>query len=281
MKAVTSASRRADLTASFPGWLAAALKERSALVAGPRGRVRRVDLDPRSVHTIVLWSKDFGNLIRNEAGLKDLLSAYDQLYLHFTITGLGGTPVEPGTPPPAEALAELPALVKIAGHPGRVSLRFDPVLFWQDGGTIKSNLGFFGKIAGAAAECGVTDIRMSFAHWYAKARRRAAARGFDFVDPTVEEKRARARELAAEAAGRGLRLLACSQPALKGVEGLRPSACIDGRLLQSLHPGREPASVRKDTGQRPECLCTESLEIGSYSQSCPHGCVYCYANPAS
>ncbi|MDH4198294.1 MAG: DUF1848 domain-containing protein, partial [Candidatus Aminicenantes bacterium] len=28
-----------------------------------------------------------------------------------------------------------------------------------------------------------------------------------------------------------------------------------------------------------DCLCTESVDIGSYAQSCPHSCVYCYANP--
>ncbi|MCK4557835.1 MAG: DUF1848 family protein [Candidatus Aminicenantes bacterium] len=31
--------------------------------------------------------------------------------------------------------------------------------------------------------------------------------------------------------------------------------------------------------QRAECRCTESIDIGSYTQSCPHSCLYCYANP--
>jgi hypothetical protein len=280
MKAVISASRRTDLVASFPGWLAAALKEKSALVFGPRGHVHRVDLDPRSVHTIVLWSKDFGNLIRNEARLRELLSAYDQLYFHFTITGLGGTAVEPGTPGPGEALSQLPALAAIARRPERISLRFDPILFWREGGAVSSNLPLFGKIARTAAACGVRDIRMSFAQWYPKARERASARSLDFVDPSDEEKKARAAELAAEAGKRGLNLFACCQPFLAGVEGIRPSACIDGRLLEGLHPSREPVSHKKDAGQRAGCLCTESLDIGSYTQTCPHGCVYCYANPS-
>jgi DNA repair photolyase len=65
------------------------------------------------------------------------------------------------------------------------------------------------------------------------------------------------------------------------VPGIRPSACINGRLLQELHPNGAPVSVRKDRTQRRECRCTESVDIGSYTQTCPHSCVYCYANPAS
>jgi hypothetical protein len=281
MKTVINASRRTDLPAFFPDRLAAALRAKSVRVLGPRGRLREVDLDPRSVHTVVLWSKNFRNLVRNAAGLRDLLAAYDQLYLHFTVTGLGGTAVEAGAPDPGEALAQLPALVAVAGLPRRVSIRFDPILFWRDGTAVQSNLPSFGKIAVAAAALGIRDVRVSFAQWYRKARQRASARGFDFVDPPEDEKKARAAALAEEASKLGLDLQACCHPFLEGVDGIRPSACIDGRLLQSLHPGHEPVSCRKDAGQRAGCHCTESVDIGSYTQTCPHGCVYCYANPAA
>ncbi len=279
MKTVISASRRTDLTASFPEWLAAALRQRRARVTGPSGRVTEVDLDPAAVHTVVLWSKDFRNLLDNAFGLRDLLAAYDQIYGHFTITGLGGTAVEPGSPRPEEALAQVPGLVELAGDPRRVSLRFDPIVFWREGGEVRSNFSFFPALARAAASAGVTGVRISFAQWYRKAGRRAAARGFDFVDPPEAEKLERAASLAAEAKEHGLTLYACSQPFLTAVPGIRPSACIDGELLEALHPRHEPVSGTKDKSQRPDCLCTESRDIGSYTQTCPHGCVYCYANP--
>jgi len=231
------------------------------------------------VHTIILWSKDFSNLLRNGDGLKDLLAAYDQIYLHVTITGRGGTTVEPGVPSYREALAQLPALTELAGNPLRVSVRFDPVLHWREEGIVRSNLSFFSEVAEAAAAAGIRDMRMSFAQWYGKAARRAGARGFAFFSPSDEEQRSLALELSAVAAANRLILHACCQPLLAGVPGLRPSSCIDGALLESLHPRREPASGRKDRGQRAACLCTESKDIGSYSQACDHGCVYCYANP--
>lgn len=231
------------------------------------------------MHTVVLWSKDFSNLLRNGCGLRDLLTAYDQLYLHFTVTGLGGTAVEPGVPDYRDALGQLPELTALAGDPRRVSVRFDPILYWEEKGAVRSNFSLFAEVAAAAAGQGIMDIRTSFAQWYGKAARRAAARGFPFLIPTDEEQRSRALELAAIAATHGLILHACSQPVLAGIPGLRPSACIDGALLESLHPRHEPASRRKDRGQRADCLCTESKDIGSYTQACPHACVYCYANP--
>jgi hypothetical protein len=277
---VISASRRTDLVAFFPDWLAAALRARRAVLVGPRGRAVEVDLSPDAVHSVVLWSKDLSNLLRNERGLADLLGAYDQVYCHFTVTGLGGTAVEPRTPPAGEALAQLPALVAFAGDPRRVSVRFDPVLFWEEGGRRRTNASDFPRIAAAAAAEGIKDVRTSFAQWYGKAKRRAASRRFAFVDPPESEKKRYAAELAATAAALGLALHACSQPEIARVPGIAASSCIDGALLESLHPRRQPASRRKDRSQRPDCLCTESKDIGSYTQACPHGCVYCYANPA-
>lgn len=280
MSIVVSASRRTDLTAFFPDRLAADLREEKARVVGPSGRSYEVDLRPAHVHTIVLWSKDFDNLIADRDGLRRLLAKYEQAYFHFTITGLGGTPIEPGAPSPDSALAQIPELVRIAGSPARISVRFDPIVFWREGGDVLSNMPFFPTVARRAALAGVDNIRISFAQWYEKARRRAGKRGFDFFDPGEPEKLARASEMAGIAADAGLRLHACSQEFLSSVPGIRPSSCIDGRLLRELHPRREAVSEKKDRTQRRECLCTESSDIGSYTQNCPHGCVYCYANTA-
>lgn len=280
MKTIVSASRRTDLVAHFSGWLASALREERVSFRGPSGRVREVDLTPDGVHSVVLWSKDFSNLIADRDGLRAALLKYGQVYFHFTVTGLGGTFLERGVRRPEEALEQVRALIDIAGSPKRVSLRFDPLVFWREGGEVRTNLGFFARIAAAAAEAGISDLRLSFAQWYRKARLRAARLGLDYIDPAEAEKTAMAREMAALAGSLGLVLYACSQRLITEGTGVRPSSCIDGKLLQELHPRREPVSLRKDRSQRAECLCTESVDIGSYVQACPQGCLYCYANPA-
>jgi hypothetical protein len=279
VKKVVSASRRTDLVAFFPDWLAAALQEDKAVFRGPSGRTTNVDLSPENVHTFVLWSKNFANLVANRYGLLDALRKYDQLYFHITVTGLGGSEIEPHVPAPTSVIRQLEPLLEIAGRPERISLRFDPIVHWEESDLAMTNLDFFENLARVASRLGVTTIRTSFAQWYGKAKRRAAHRGFRFVDLPIGDKLAAARKLAEVAAGRGLRLYACAQNFLAAVPGFHPSACIDGALLEELHPRREPVSRRKDRTQRPECGCTESLDIGSYTQSCPHSCIYCYANP--
>jgi hypothetical protein len=279
MKTVISASRRTDLVAFFPEWLAAALREGEACFYGPSGRPRRVDLRPESVHTIVLWSKDFQNLIKDNFGLREAVQRYDQIYCHFTMTGLGGTAIEKGVLPFDQAIRQVGAVAEIAGSPGRISIRFDPVVYWKERQHLRTNLGFFEKVAAEASRQGIRDIRFSFAQWYGKAVRRAERCRFSYYDPPVEEKIAAAGTLASIARSFGLSLYACCQDYLTGLPGIKPSACIDGVYLEGLHPAAAPASPRKDKTQRKECRCTESIDIGSYTQSCPHSCLYCYANP--
>lgn len=276
MRTVISASRRTDLVGFFPAWLAAAVERGSVEVRGPRGRTATVDLRPESVHTVVLWSKNFANLIGNRHGLRRALERYDQLVALFTITGLGGTLAEPGAPLPGTALAQLPDLVAVVGDPLRVSVRFDPVLTWREGAAVGSNLPFFETVAEKAARLGIRDIRFSFAQWYRKAARRTRSAGIDLVDPSSAEKIDAAARLAEIARGHGLRLHACAQPFLAG-PGIVRSACIDGRFLTALHPRGERATAAKDGSQRPDCGCTRSVDIGSYEQACLHCCVYCYA----
>jgi hypothetical protein len=279
VRKVISASRRTDLVAFFPDWLAEAIGKETAVFLAPSGRPSTVDLSPANVHTFVLWSKNFRNLIENRGGLRDGLKKYDQVYLHFTITGLGGTPVEREVPAPEDALRQLEPLLSVAGRPERISLRFDPVIYWKENGETRTNLRFFEPMAERAASLEIRDIRFSFAQWYGKSKRRAERLGFAYVDPGLAVKRREALYLAGIAGRHGLNLYCCSQDLLADIPGIRPSACIDGRLLQACHPEGLPVSVSKDRTQRRECRCTESVDIGSYTQTCPHSCVYCYANP--
>ncbi len=278
MSRIISASRRTDLIAHFPLYLKECLLKRKAEVIAPFKGKYKVDLHPENVHTIVLWSKDFSNIVWDRFDLKALLLEYSQIYFLFTITGLGGTFLEPLVPKPEEAIAQIPALIEIAGRPERVGLRFDPLIFWKKDGKIETNLKKFSIIAHFAKELGIRRIIFSFMSIYPKCLKRAKKAGIEWVEVEKEEREKIVRELYRIADFHGLELLNCCNPETLGF-GAKKASCIDGELLNELHPEGKKVEIKKDPGQRKDCGCNYSIDIGSYSQSCPHACLYCYANP--
>ena len=144
MKKVISASRRTDLVAFFPDWLAGVIRAEKAEVLGPSGRVGSVDLRPDSVHTFVLWSKNFAQPHRQPSGLRDAAPGNTASFISISRSpGWAGHPSNREVPPAAGALGSSSPLSRSPGSPGRVSLRFDPVIYWKERGGIKTNLGFF------------------------------------------------------------------------------------------------------------------------------------------
>lgn len=253
---VLSASRRTDLVACYPDYLVERLAE----------------WPPEKVHTVVIWTKDPANMIR-PGPLCECLRQYDQLYVHLTITGLGHTLLEPRIPPCQEVAARVPDLVALAGSPERISWRFDPLVRATGHGQTFDNSGKFPEIAAALQPSGIRTCRTSFVEPYRKVERRMRAQGFQLQVHTPEERRHLGGELTARAAGFGMHLHFCA------MEGFPRSRCIDGDLLTRLHPSGRACSTRKARGQRTLCGCTESRDIGWYSQTCPNGCLYCYAEP--
>lgn len=253
MKLVLSASRRTDLVAFYPEVLLKALKR----------------YPPDRVHTVVLWTKDPRNLLRR-GRLGKVLSGYSQLFVHYTITGMGRTALEPGVISTREALGFLPELVDLVRDPRRVRVRFDPVVNFYIGGRYYTNLPLYEEVAEETARCGVPAVTVSWVQFYPKVSRRLARHN---VTPAPFDLISQWRWMKEVSERYGLELYACC------VEGLPTSRCIDGKLLSKLHPEGEPAPLGKAKGQRPLCGCTISLDVGWYTQRCPGGCLYCYANP--
>ena len=272
---VITASRRTDLPRWYPEALVRTLEER---------------YPPDRVHSLVLFTK-FPETILAEP-LRSALARYDQVLAHVTITGLGGTLVEPRVPPPEEALAALPRLIDFVGSPERVRLRIDPlvelvplVAGQRDPGAEQgtepeallepvSNIAALAAIAAAGQDLGLTSVTTSPLQLYPKVRRRLAAAGYRAAEPPVYE---RALDRAADIAGQlGIALHFCAVPGRP-----RPAeACVDGPALSALHPRGLVARGDKPPGQRELCACTHAVDVGWYaSHPCLSGCLYCYANP--
>jgi len=257
-KKVISASRRIDMVACFPDDTAEILRQKCS---------------PENVHSLVIWTKNPTNLLRHSR-LRQQILQYDQLFVHYTITGMGGTPLEPRVPGIDIGLEMLPEVISLVGSPRRIRFRFDPIVhLTTPDGINYTNFPIFEQLAPQIVTLGVQDVSVSWMAIYKKVRTRLARAGYRIQELTQAQWRDEVDQLMAIASKNRLQIHGCCVP------GLPISRCIDGTLLSELHPKGEQCSERRAKGQRRLCGCTESWDIGWYYK-CPHGCLYCYANPA-
>jgi len=253
---VLSASRRTDLSACFPDYFIEKLK----------------DYPPERVHTIVIWTKNPENMLTNKR-LRSTLARYSQLYIQLTITGLGGSVLEPHIPPWQEVAGMLAGLVDFTGDARRITWRFDPIIRAETDGKLLSNIGMFPELVSKVSRVGIPLCRTSWVEPYAKVQRRCVRQGVTLSLHSSAERQEHARELIRIAGDHGMHMQFCA------MKDFSKSRCIDGELLSELHPDGLSCSHLLAKGQRPLCGCTQSIDIGWYSQKCPHGCLYCYASP--
>ncbi len=255
---VISASRRVDMVGCYPDDLVRILETKSP---------------PDTVHSLVLWTKNANNLFAH-AKLSQIVKTYTQIYLHYTVTGMGGTTLEPAVPSTEVAMAMLPRLVALLGSPRRIRFRFDPIVhFMLPDGKPYCNITVFEQLAPKIAANGITDISISWMSEYKKVVNRLSRSRIGIQPLTQEQWQLEADFMLERARENGLTIHGCCVP------GLPPSRCIDGPLLNDLHPMGWICSTRKARGQRSSCGCTESWDVGWYYR-CRHGCLYCYASPA-
>lgn len=254
---VISASRREDL----PGFAAQRLIDSL-----------EKKCPPHRVHTLVLWTKNPLPLISN-AKLNRAIQNYDQLFIHLTVTGMGGTPLEPGIPETSRILHLIPNLIQLVGSPERMAVRFDPIVHFQlPDGTTYTNIKAFKTIAVHVKEYGIGRMITSWMTTYPKVNNRLRDLEITSVPLAKEHWKKEMTQLKQISKETGVELQGCCVPDMK------MSACVDGCLFNQLHPEGLSASIKKAGGQREHCGCTESWDIGWY-YPCPGGCVYCYANP--
>jgi len=271
---IVSASYRSDIPAFYGDWFLKRLAAGFCRVVNPYGgQVHEIALTPEAVAGFVFWTRNPGPF---RAALEEVARRGYPFVVQVTATGYPRA-LETSVLP-AERLVALVEEIGTAFGPRVAVWRYDPVLItsatpadWHRRNFATLARAFAGK---------VDEVVFSFAHIYAKTRsnlnRAAHGHGFTWDDPAEADKRALLAELAAIARNLGLKATLCAQPELLSPDmavGLEAARCIDAERLSDV-AGRPIAARAK--GNRPGCLCAESRDIGAYD-SCPHGCVYCYA----
>jgi hypothetical protein len=267
---IVSASYRTDIPAFYCEWFRARLRAGSARVVNPYGGPPSlVPLTRPEVDAFVFWTRNAGPFL---PVLAEVAALGFPFIVQFTITGYPRA-LDAATIEPARAVEQVRRIVADCG-PGTVVWRYDPIVF-SSLTEPDRHVQTFSRLADSLAPV-VDEVVVSIAQSYRKTARNlddaARLHGFAWRDPAEEEKRELLACLAAIASDRRIRLGLCDQPHLR-TAGVKEARCIDAERLSRV-AGRSIEAARKP--HRPTCGCWASRDIGAYD-SCPHGCVYCYA----
>lgn len=276
---IISASYKTDIPAFYGAWFMNRLRAGFCKMVNPYGRqVYDVSLAQEDVDGFVFWTKNIGPFMSHLPEIRRL--GYPFVVQH-TITGYPRQ-LEARVVNCDRAVANMRALRESYGSEVAI-WRYDPILItsltppdWH-----RENFTRLARqLRGATGE-----VVISFAQIYKKAERNMNAathatpgfswrehEQFAYDDERLAEAHALVRDLAQAAADNDMTLTLCSQKRFE-VEGVQPARCIDAARLARIAQKPIDAKVK---GNRPECACSASRDIGEYD-TCPHGCIYCYA----
>ena len=266
---IISASRRTDIPAFFSDWFFNRINDGYLLVRNPINshQISRISLSPHVVDCIVFWS-------RNPKRMIDRLHLIDKYnyYFQFTITTYGQL-LEPNVPTSEEAVDVFNKLSQKIGK-NRVIWRYDPIIL-TDKIDMKYHIASFENIAkqlvGKTHRCVI-----SFLDLYKKTVRNIAP--IAVTDITAEMMIDLARALSLLASRYDIELVSCAEKIDLLSHGIKHGKCIDDKLIEEICGFA--LQIEKDKTQRAECGCVASIDVGDYN-TCPHGCLYCYANSSA
>jgi len=265
-----SASRKTDIPAFYMEWFMRRIAEGKAYVYNAyRNEAKAVSLDSEQVGAIVFWSKNYRPALPYLKRLKEM--GY-RMFFHYTITGQRRM-TEKHVAAAIQNIHTFKALAEMFS-PEQMHWRFDPIFYTNSMGKmfyIESFERIARELRGCTRRCSI-----SFVTLYPKVRRKLSRELHE--DYPIEVPLMERLELTAAlqkiAAGYGIQLFSCCQDELCAVDGVEKGSCVDAPYLSRIFqiPQIYPKRPTRDS-----CGCYESYDIGFYN-TCPHGCVYCYAN---
>lgn len=262
---IISASRRTDIPTFYSEWLEYRVKEGFLMYPNPRfpEKITQISLSPEVIDAFVFWTK-------NPIPLFPRLGTFAEYpyYFQWTVTAYGKD-VESRLPAKGEVI--IPAFQKLSRQIGKERLvwRYDPI-FFTDIYTMEYHKKYFRVLCHHFSD--YTDqCTFSFYDNYLNSDKNSAHLG---VKSLTHEERVELSEFFLEAATEnGITLSTCAESV--ELSGITHARCIDGERIARICG--DSINAKKDKGQRKDCGCVESIDIGVYS-SCKNGCFYCYAN---
>jgi DNA repair photolyase len=294
---IISASRATDMPAFYSDWFMSRLR------TGYIKWINRFNGGSRYVsfnktRAIVFWTKNAQPIMQH---LPEIDSREINYYFTYTLNDYEPEKLEPKVPPLKQRIDTFKRLSDTIGK-GKVVWRFDPLILTNII-TVDTLLGKIYEI-GRQIHAHTKKLVISFIdiNLYKKVRQNLISVGFgDCKEFTIEAMTGIAKGLQEINKEWNIEMATCAEGADLSVYGIKHNKCIDDELMicqfsndkelmdfleyvpsqEGLLPFMETkgkkTKVLKDLGQRKDCGCIPSKDIGQYD-TCIHGCLYCYAN---
>ena len=203
--------------------------------------------------------------------IEKLIEYKDKIILHLTVTGMGGTRIEPFVPKAEDTHAKLVKLIESGFPLSHIVIRVDPIVPTEKG--IETALGVITAFSGL----GIKRLRFSFLDNYKHVRKRfkeegiAELYGGEFHAPLKlrQEYATKIEEVAHDGGFESVE--ACGEP---GIESL---SCLSQRDIDILGL-TDKIILEGSAEQRDSCGCpankTQIVRVKPHR--CEHKCLYCY-----
>lgn len=276
---IISASRATDIPAFYAEWLGRRLEEGYCTWQNPfNGKMSYISFAQSRL--IVFWTKNPRPILPHLDLIRENIPNY---YFQFTLNDYENDGLELNIPSLSERIDTFIQLAELIGKE-KVIWRFDPLILTDKIGIeeLLSKVENIGNRISSYTE----KLVFSFADidGYTKVKRNLARNGICYREFEKSDMQAFAGGLQQINQYWQLDLATCAEIIDLSSFGIEHNRCIDPALMSKLFPTDDvlmqfiqSTGDRKDKGQRPACGCILSKDIGAYS-SCPHHCLYCYAN---
>ena len=256
---------RTDIPAFYSDWFLRRVQAGFVLTRNPYRpeQVLQYHLAPDVVDVLCFCTKNPAPMLPHMAQLR----AFRQFWF-VTLTPYGKE-IEPFVPDKASVVQSIQRLSALLGRKA-VCWRYDPI-FLTEKYDIAFHLQVFARLA-AALSGSVSACVISFLDLYEKTKR-------NFPDGhavSPDEQRLLVRQFVQIGAKYGISIRTCCENPSLALQGADVSGCMTQAVLESAI-GCRLRVPKSRKSPRTQCNCLLGADIGMYN-TCPHGCVYCYAN---
>jgi DNA repair photolyase len=207
---------------------------------------------------------DFSVLITknlNDKFIKNVINQKEKIIVHATITGMGGSIVEPKVPKPEWSLNQLKKLINSGFPAEQIVLRVDPII------PTESGINLAVRVIKAASGLGIRRCRISVLDLYKHVAIRFENAGIPVPNYNVAESYQK--------------IIKALTPYMNEWEF---EACAENVPFKLGCISQKDADILNskvtligNKGQRRGCLCPRNKhELLTHRSQCPHGCLYCY-----